>query len=158
MLNIMCNNCHFTPLWVLCRGQACLLSMRAVTGSHVADCWCTSELRHRDILSATSPWIVTADVALHMCSPVKHHRGSLSIYTEIHALLPEIYGLLKSKHSLVYAHMQIQMTNRNTGLLTEPSCHRWNVSYRALCRNTYMKGTDPSTGKYGYHIVIIPCS
>lgn len=60
-VEVMCNNCHSTVLlWVLCRGQACLLSMRAVRGSHVADCWCTSELRRTDILSASGSWIVTA--------------------------------------------------------------------------------------------------
>lgn len=34
---VMFNKCHFSAAWrVLCRGQACLLSVCTVTGSHVA--------------------------------------------------------------------------------------------------------------------------
>lgn len=122
-------------LWVLCRGQACLLSMRAVTGSHVADCWCTSELRRAGIISATSPWIVTAGTVLHTSStppPLELRRDSLSICT---------WSTLKYTQTIPQAHLNACIrahTDEHTRLLNKSSCPGWNMIYSAVrIRNTH---------------------
>lgn len=53
---VMFNKCHFSAAWrVLCRDQACLLSVCTVTGSHVAAGALTSRLARAHASDAGAP-------------------------------------------------------------------------------------------------------
>lgn len=134
----MCNNGNSVVLlWVLCRGQACLLSMCAVRGSHVADSWCTSDLRHTDILSVMSPWIVKAGTVLCICSPQSSTGAPLAVahmYWNTH--WPMCIISAKMHHCLI----KYEINSCQIKLVCKSLCYSLHMTNLAVeNRNPHMK-------------------